>query len=446
MNARINPREEAGSALVAGIIILFIILGFGLAALSTADVQSHQTGHEASGEAAFNLAEGALDAEADLLQQSWPSAATTTCNQSSSASTYCPGSAVTNSFSTTYAGKWFTNPTWSVQLVDDSGCSGSVCETSNYYLDSIRSSAPSYDKAGKSDGSADDKVWIRAQANVGGQQRIVVAEMVRTKQVIELPKNVITAGGTFTSNDGNKVIINANDNAYGATGAGPLNIRCSTSGPTYGDTCAGWDPNKGQLSPSGDYSGSYVDPNGGGSPVSQNILNELKYTAQSANTYYNGVCPSSLAGIVYVDNPPGGKCSYTSGAYNGPWTSSGCPSTSPTPCPATTASPGAVIFGSGTLEINGPVDYYGIIFMVNPGSTATGSGGICTSSDLAAAGPIFWVHGGANIFGGIFVDGCGVDNAGDSAANVDYDSAAFSGFSAYPTPQLAKNTFRVISN
>jgi hypothetical protein len=130
-----------------------------------------------------------------------------------------------------------------------------------------------------------------------------------------------------------------------------------------------------------------------------------------------------------------------SGQYNGPWTSSGCPATAPTPCPATTASPGAVIFGSGSLEINGPVDYYGIIFMVNPTSPAMVNG-FCTSFD----GPVFWVHGGANIFGGIFVNGCGTVNAGDSAANVDFDSAAFAGFSAYPTPQLAKNTFRIISN
>jgi Tfp pilus assembly protein PilX len=424
--------EETGSALVAGLIILFIILGFGIAALATSDTQSHQTGHEASGEAAYNLAEGALDSEANLLQQAWPSAATTTCNQSSAASTYCPGTAFTNSFSTTYAGHWFTGATWSVQLVDDNGS-----ESSNYYIDSVRSTASSYDQ------NADDKIWIRAQANIGGQQRVVVAEMIRTKQVISLPKNVITAGGTYTSNDGNKVIINANDNAYGGTGAGPLNIRCTVpgGGPTYGNTCAGWDPGKGQLSPSGDYSGSYSDPNGGGSPVSSTILNQLKYTAQSAGTYYNGVCPSSLSGIVYVDNPPGGNCTYTQGQFNGPYTTTGCPATSPTPCPATTAKPGAVIFGSGTLEINGPVDYYGIIFMVNPTSPAMVNG-FCTSFD----GPVFWVHGGANIFGGIFVNGCGTVNAGDSAANVDYDSAAFAGFSAYPIPELAKNTFRIISN
>jgi hypothetical protein len=286
--------------------------------------------------------------------------------------------------------------------------------------------------------------------------------MIRTKQVISLPKNVITAGGTFTSNDGNKVIINANDNAYGGSGAGPLNIRCTvptTNGvtaPTYGNTCAGWDPSKGQLSPSSDYSGNYSDPNGGGSSVDSNILKELKYTAQTETTttctgavqgcYYTSCPPNdgaSLNGIVYVDLPSAtSSCTYTKGSFNGGWTSSGCPSTSPTPCPASTATPGALIFGQGTLEINGPVDYYGIIYMVNPSSPGTDVNGYCSSFD----GPEFWVHGGANIFGGIFVNGCGTVNAGDSAANVDFDSAAFAGFSAYPTPELAKNTFRVVSN
>jgi Tfp pilus assembly protein PilX len=430
-------RDEGGSALVAGIIILFIIIGFGMAALSTADVQSHQTGHEASGEAAFNLAEGALDAEANLLQQSWPLSATSTCSQSSAASTFCPGSAFTNSFATTYAGHWYTNPQWSVQLVDDNGGTCPNCETSNYYLDSARSYAYSYDQ------NKDDRIWIRAQANIGGQQRTVVAEMVRQKQVIALPKNVITAGGTYTSNDGNKVIINANDNAYGGSGAGPVNIRCvAPNPPTYGNSCAGWDPGKGQLSPSGDYSGSYVDPNGGGSSVSPLILQELK----SSGAYYNGVCPpndgASLNGIVYVDNPPGGGCTYTQGSFNGPYTKTGCPATSPTPCPVPNATPGAIIFGSGTLEFNGPISYYGIIYMVNPNSPAPDSNGLCSTFD----GPVFWVHGGANIFGGIFVNGCGTVNAGDSAANVDFDSSAFQGFSAYPTPELAKNTFRIISN
>ena len=35
------PRDESGSALIAAIIILFVVLGLGMAVLSQADVQSH---------------------------------------------------------------------------------------------------------------------------------------------------------------------------------------------------------------------------------------------------------------------------------------------------------------------------------------------------------------------------------------------------------------------
>src|SRR5579863_8535411 len=108
------PGDESGFALVSAIIILFVLLGLGIAVLSQADVQSHQTGVEASGEATYNNAEGALDSEANLMQQSWPTAATPACNQSSASSTFCPGAALTNSFSTTYTGHLFTSPQWTI--------------------------------------------------------------------------------------------------------------------------------------------------------------------------------------------------------------------------------------------------------------------------------------------------------------------------------------------
>lgn len=430
MSFRRAAHEESGSALIAGIIILFIILGLGMAALATSDVQTHQTGHETAGEAAFNLAESALDAEAYLLQQKWPTSATSACNQSSTPSSLCPGTAVTNSFSSTYAGRLFANPAWSTQIVDVI-----APESTNYYTDSVRGSVPSYDS------QKNNTVWVRAQATVGGQTRIVVAEMVRQAQVISLPKTVITAGGVFTSNDGNKIIIESQDNAQPPTGAGPLNIRCGTKGsttPSYGTSCAGWDQGKGQLDPSGNYQAGYQDPNANApnEALTPGQIALLRTTAQSNNTYYNGVCPTNLNGLVFVDNPPGGNCTYTSGSFNGPYTSSPCSLASP--CPASTATPGAIIFGSGTLEFNGPVNYFGVIYMVNPPQT--------TGSCVTPTGPVFTVHGGASIFGGIFVDNCGSVDAGDSAANVEFDSAAFAGVTGYSTPALAKNTFQILSN
>ncbi len=411
MTFRDTVRDEVGSALLAGIIILFIVLGLGTALLSTANVASHQTGNEASGEAAFNLAEGALDAESNLLKQAWPSAATSACNQSSTPTSLCPGTSVTNSFSTTYAGNRFGNPQWSVQLADDSSP-----ESSNYYTDSgtgVPAGVPNYDA------NNDNKVWVRAQATLGGQNRIVVAEMVRQTAVVALPRNMITAGGTYTSNNGNKIIIESTDPTTGLSGT--IAVRCTppTGGPTYQDSCTGWSPDKGQLDPASNFQGNYVGPSGGGSALSADTLQQLKQTAQAQGTYYNGVCPSNLNGLVYVDNPPGGSCSYTGGQWNGPYTSN-CPSTWPSPCPASNAVPGAIIFGSGTLGFNGNINYYGIIYMVNAQGVPMPSGG-CTSAQYSAENqPVFRVHGTTNVFGSVFVDGCGQVDAGDSKANINY--------------------------
>jgi Tfp pilus assembly protein PilX len=414
--------DESGSALVAAIIILVIILGLGMAVLSLADVQTHQTGNEAWGEATYNIAEGALDAEANLLEQSWPAAATSACNQSSASSTFCPGTSLASSLNTTYTGHLFNNPQWTVQIVDDS--SGA---SPNYYSDSAASIAPSYDANG------DGKVWIRAQATIQAQKRVVVAEMVRQTVVVPLPNNTITSGGTFTSNRGNKVIIETTD-AAGSSVTGPVAVRCgsSTSTPGYGDPCEGWDPGQGQLDPASNYQGGYADPNGGYSAVSQATLASLKQFAQANGSYYNGTCPTNLTGLIYVDNPPGGNCTYLGGNWN--------MSSSP---PAKTDVPGMLIMGDGTLTFNGNISYFGILYMVNASGT-TPTNGACTSAQQN--GPVFAVHGTGSIYGSIFVDKCGIIDAGSSAYNIIFDSASFNAATAYSQPFLAKNTFRIIPN
>ena len=417
------PGDESGSALVAAIIILFVILGLGMAVLSQADVQSHQTGVEASGEATYNHAEGALEAEAHILQQSWPRAATSACNQRSTPGTYCPGTALTNSFSTTYTGHRYTNAQWTIRIVDDSGR-----VSADYYDDQITSTAPTYDANGNG------KVWIRAETVIQGQKRIVVAQMVRQTTIVQLPRNMITSGGAFTSNRGNKVIIQTTDAAPGSSLTGSVNVRCgrSTSTPSYGDACQGWDPDMGQLNPASSYQGGYVDPSGGYSAVSQADLASLKQAAQSNGTYYNGTCPTSLRGLVYVDNPPGGICTYLGGTWNMSGTS-----------PTSTDVPGMIIMGDGSLEFNGNINYFGVIYMVNASGT-TPTSGACTPAQQN--GPVFMVHGTGSIYGSIFVDKCGTIDAGSSAYNLIFDSRAFNAATAYAQPNLAKNTFRIVPN
>src|SRR5262249_8071587 len=145
----------------------------------------HQSGAEVAGEAAFNVAQSALAAQALELQQSWPgssaSAYPSTCNQTSSPTTGCPGTALTSSFNSTYSGSSYASPTWSTDVIADSG-------GASYYADSLATNPTTWDANG------DGRVWIRAQSTDWGQKRIVVEQIVRQTQVISLPKNVITAG------------------------------------------------------------------------------------------------------------------------------------------------------------------------------------------------------------------------------------------------------------
>jgi Tfp pilus assembly protein PilX len=411
----IKQPHEDGFALVSAIMILFILMMLGLALLSTADVQTRATGHEVAGEASFNLAESVLDAETLQLDTFWPNSPSNAyppCDQGTTPATGCPGTALTSRFTSAYAGPDFaTTPTWNVQVIDDSG-------GPSYYSDSLVGSAQSYDANG------DSKLWVRADVRIGGQRKIVVAQVVRQSSVISLPSNVLTAGGVFTSNNGNKVIIEAKDPNSGLTGT--VDLRCTTSSsPTNSNPCAGWDATKGQLDPAGAYQTGYVDPGGSYSSISPGNMAALKQTAIANNTYYpTGTCPpAGTAGVVYVENA---NCTYNS---NATWNS--------------LATPGALIFASGTLTINGTVNFYGILYMANGQGLAPNSGP-CTAAQ--ANGPILTVHGGGAINGAVFIDKCGTVDAGSDKFDIVYDSNAFGSFQSFATPALAKNTFRIMPN
>lgn len=411
-------RDESGFALPAAIAIVFIVMLMGMALLQTADTQTRQTRYETAGEAAFNLAESAIYAEAKQLQTTWPSTSTTyssaACNQASTPSTGCPGTNVTTSFGSTYAGVNFGSPSWTLQVLDDSPAS----TYANYYSESLVGTAPLYDA------NADNKVWIRATATIDGQRRVEVAEMARYAQVVALPQNVITAGETYTANSGNKIIIGA-----GAGGVGDVELRCgtSTTTPSYGaGNCAGWNASQGQLSPGNSYAGGYADPFSSYATLTGTQLQTLRTTAIGNGTYYNGVCPpQGTNGIVFVDNVAG-TCGYTS---NIDWN--------------TSTAPGAFIMAEGSVSFAGTESFYGVVYLANAQGTTPAGGGPCTSAE--ENGPVFQIGGNAKIYGGVFVDKCGEVDAGDSAGNVNFAASAFGGFYGYAMPSLVKDSFRLVS-
>ena len=85
-------RDDSGVALVVAVLISLLMLGMGLALLSFADQQVARTGTERVNANALSLAEGALNAQANLLSAAWPETsdlAFAPCTQSST-SVKCP--------------------------------------------------------------------------------------------------------------------------------------------------------------------------------------------------------------------------------------------------------------------------------------------------------------------------------------------------------------------
>jgi hypothetical protein len=239
---------------------------------------------------------------------------------------------------------------------------------------------------------------------------------------VTLPQNAITAGYFQTTNNGRKVIVYAQNPNKPGSPTGNIAVRCAASAPSTSSACLKFDASKGQLSPSGAWRASYVDPDGNKQVLATATLASLKTYAQQLGTYYPaGQCPTSLTGaLIYVENA---NCSYTGNAsYNN------------------ATAPGVVVFASGTLTLGGTVNYYGVVYAGNGQGNAPSSGP-CTSTyqNLVVS-----LGGNAQIVGGVYIDKCGGLSAGSSKENVIFDSSATSNVKILGSAEAAKNSFRVL--
>src|SRR5579862_4766477 len=67
-----NTRSEQGFALVAAVLVLVVISGLGLALLLLTNSGQKASAREQAGEAAFEIAEAALNAQVEQLSRAWP--------------------------------------------------------------------------------------------------------------------------------------------------------------------------------------------------------------------------------------------------------------------------------------------------------------------------------------------------------------------------------------
>ena len=382
-------------ALVLAVILSGLMLSTGLALLAFTDNQTKMTGKERLRESTLQLAEGALNAQANLLSAGWPETsdkAFAPCTQTST-SVKCPD---TGHLLRGFSSKDFGNSapiSWNLS-VRDNGLGA-------FYDDAATATQPSWDASGPNGGAPDGIMWLRAQATIRNETRTVVSLIRATPIGRTFPRGVLTAGHFHTLNNGNKQLLD--------TGGGPgILARCSVGaqGPERGNPCLDYQVTKGQV-----YPNSWVSDPTIPDSMTTNEIDLLRNRAKAASTYYSS-CPATIpsAQLVFVENGP---CQITGGAaINSP------------------SAPGMLVVHKGTLQIQGSSSFYGLIYMVNAddqtGNIATVTGGATVSGALVVDGP-----------GGIAIDGNGLV--------LQYDSNVFNLVTTTQAINVIANSWRELN-
>jgi Tfp pilus assembly protein PilX len=399
MHLRSRLADQRGSALVPALLITAILLGFGMASMQLVDGQQRDSRRERERESSFQLAEGVLNAEIYRLSTRWPGKTLTAYPSVCTAtSTHpdCPGGAT---LSANFQGPDYNRPTsWKVQVRDNEDTSTST--KTNFYSEAQFNASADY-----KDANGDNFLWVRAEADVAGRKRVLVALVEAENVTLNFPNATLVAGKFEVSNSGKKVMIDTNGVNNEWT-PGDIIVRCALSDPK----CADWDQGKGQIEPATIRSNP-LQPKA----VSPEALDQLRARAQAEGNYYTGCAPSlqgvnGPGGMVFMEDADG--CHFNGNqVYNSP------------------TKPGYVVIAKGTPTLNGNAEFYGVIYHANEAE----------SSDM-----LINMKGNISIFGSIVIDGAGGLSAGSSKVNLVYNPNAFAGLQAFGTAGLVQNTFREV--
>jgi hypothetical protein len=381
-------RQEDGSVVVA-VVALTLMLILGFATYSAVGTQTRLSGEERVRESAFNLSEGALNAQAFVIGRLGPgSIGRVYPSQCPSATepTLCPDpQRIAESFDSSLQGDYAGGQTSWATSVRDNG--------SGPFYDSAVDTQPAYDA------NTDNQVWVRATATVRGKTRTLVALVQVESRPVQFPRYALTAGKFTTTNNGNKLIINT-------TGSLGISVRCAQPPESVG--CLDYEEDKGQVSPN-NYQLSYPNP----TAISADDLAGLEELAQANGTYSTG-CPSNPSGTVVVVET--GNCVYNDSV--------------PGACCNTAAAPGIFIVKNGTFTLGGRLEFRGIVYALNQQNSSS---------------HVISLQGTAAILGSAMVDGNGGVLAGSSGTNIVFDPRAFDGARSFGTAGIVQNTWREIT-
>ena len=389
MSARM--RDESGIAVVVAVFITGLMLMAGLAILSFTDSQARLTGKERLRENTLTLAEGVLNAQANLLSSGWPETpdkAFIVCTQAST-DVRCPEA---GNLLRGFANKDFGNSapiSWHLSVRDNG--------LGSFYDDVATQSQPAWDQSGPT-GVPDGVMWLRARATIRGESRTIVSLIRATPVGHAFPRGVLTAGHFHTLNNGNKQLLDS--------GSGPgILARCQVgpAGPSRGDSCLDYQVAKGQV-----YPNSYVSDPTIPNAMAIAEIDSLRNRAKATNTWYNS-CPSNIpsAQLVFIES---GSCQITSGTVVN-----------------SQAAPGMLVLFRGSLTIQGNSGFYGLIYATNADNLT---------------GNIVTVTGGATVTGAIVVDGPGGVAVDGNGMVLNYDSNVFNLVTTTRTINVIANSWR----
>src|SRR3954451_8196554 len=402
--------DEGGWALLTALMLMVVMIIGGLSLMSAIDTQTNSSAVERHRETAFNLAEGALNAQLFALSRDWAgkgmaadAAANTAANPypawctPASTSSRCPSSpALTSAFASADA----KSATWNTTVRDDGA---SPLDT--FYSEAAIANQPGYDA------NKNGKLWVRAQATAQGKTRTIVALIQAQEQEEDILHAAVAAGRLDLTNDGNKPLID---------GGGPVMVRCPMVPNDQNGPCLGQEFGGGRFKDQADLMEFLQTQIPGTTPTSNPSMGpamspdaaaRLKARAIADGTYYQTCDPSKLSGeVVWIVQ---GTCAAPAGNIN------------------SSNKPGMLILENGTISVTAQTDFYGVVYALNAGSPRI-------------SGPVVTVHANGVIHGGVLVDGPGVVEFGSSASNVVYTPNGFKAVESYGSAGVIQNTWREI--
>jgi Tfp pilus assembly protein PilX len=437
-----RARNEEGFAVVAAIVLLTVIMGLGLGLLLFADSQQKASTREQASEAAFNVAEAALNAQVGQLSRKWPYKKGASVSESEAEMpTECTASRSTETNDC-------PSPT-DLKLDPNTGstaCSGSDAwgsPLSNQWTTYVRRGEGSLFNSTEKKGalsypsSEGGELWVRSVGVVQCHAVAVISLVTRQRVTLRVPVDAIAGNWFKVTNKGNKAIVDRKGN--NATEPAPVSMRCE-SPPSGG--CEQYEASKEQVSPPIPETEKSKTSS---TTLTASELETLKSEAQANKTFYSLTapyhCPTSMTELegvplssetrapVYIEG-----CGALNIKANG---TADCEPPTPAASPPKPESPGFLVLANGTLELSGTSTYCGVIYAAN------------LNPKPLSEEAIVKLQGGTLVVGGIIVDGAGGIEFGSSGnggnpANLTFDSLAIHKLTISAGAASTRNSFRIL--